>query len=192
MPPRPRQHRFESRLADPHDHCRLALRQILEMEEQYRRSLSRREKRDRFADGKQCFALDERGVRKQCLVGDFVESAVVDEVPPAAKHVDGAIVADPVEPRADTRIRRPVAGILPEADQRVLHGIFGLFEAPEHAVREAQQARSLAVDQTLERSGIARRDCADLLPFCCCRLLHLLATRCPAESTVERPCLIRA
>ena len=73
-----------------------------------------------------------------------------------------AIVADAVEPSADPRVGRPRRGVFPEPDQRVLHGVLGLVEAAEHAVREAEQARRLAVDQPLESGGIAGRDRADL------------------------------
>ena len=118
---------------------RLALRKILEVEEQDRGALPRRQPLDRVAERQRRLAADERRVGKLGIVRQArrARSRRRTRGGGGARRSRGCSRRDAATcrsaPRASTR------GVLPEPDQRVLHDVLGLVEAAEHA-----RARSAA------------------------------------------------
>ena len=141
---------LERRLADAHDLGRLALRSILEVEEQDGGALPRRQRFDGIAERKRRFVRDEA-----CVGGARPRSGKSSSALSSTKlrrrrsSVDRAIVADAVEPRADPRVGRPRRGVLPKPDQRVLHDVLGLLEIAEQC--RARSAAGCGASRSISR-----------------------------------------
>src|SRR5688572_4349270 len=115
LPASPGEEGFERAFADAEDFGRLALRQVLEMEQEDSRALPVRQPFQRVADGADLLLVNEAGFRQRTRVDDLVEIAYIRERPAPAQPVDGTIVADAVQPGADSRFRPPAGRVLPEA-----------------------------------------------------------------------------